>query len=75
VPSKEKLSREDLLSRIDILMEVNRDLANEVNRLSRIVSALTGPQEAQTRVHSLIWKQGRTRNLEKILTAVAEIKT
>ena len=74
MPSKQKLSREDLLSRIDVLMEINRDLANEVNRLGRIISALTGPQEAQTVARSLIWKQGRTRNLEKILTAVAEIK-
>ena len=73
--SESKLTREDLLNRINVLMEVNRDLANEVNRLNRIISALTGPQELQARVHSLIWKQGRTRNLEKILTAVAEIKT
>ena len=65
---------EELLLRINALARINQELAEEVDRLNRVIRALTGPADMQRRSHMLAWRQGRTRSLEKILSAVAEME-
>jgi hypothetical protein len=59
--------------RIEALVRINHELAEEVDRLNRVIQVLTGP-EVQRRSRVLVWRQGRTRSLEKILSAVAEME-
>jgi len=65
---------EELLLRINALTRINQELAEEVDRLNRVIRALTGPADMQRKSHMLVWRQGRTRSLEKILSAVAEME-
>ena len=64
---------EELLLRINAMVRINQELAEEVDRLNRVIQVLTGP-EVQRRSRVLVWRQGRTRSLEKILSAVAEME-
>jgi hypothetical protein len=60
------------MRRVDRLMEINQDLASEIGRLNGVIRALTGPIGLQRESHVMLWRQGRTRNLERILTVVAD---
>jgi len=55
-------------------MKVNKELADEIDRLNRVVKVLTGPVGDRTEEDILLWKQNRTRALEKIYIAVGEVK-
>ena len=69
---KKFIDRELHDRRVNALMKINKELAEEIERLNRVVSVLTGPIENRSESEVLLWKQQRTRALEKIYIAVAE---
>ena len=60
--------------RVRVLMKINRELADEIERLNRIIHILTGPPSVPGEAIDLLDQQSRTRTLEKIYLAVAEVK-
>jgi hypothetical protein len=69
---KKFIDRELHDRRVSALMKINKELAQEIERLNRVVSVLTGPIKDRSDEEVLLWKQQRTRTLEKIYIAVAE---
>ena len=72
----DKIDKDKLLSEQSLraLIDINKDLAEEIDRLNRIIDILANPMSVSPATMKAIMAQRRTRRLEGIYSAVARHK-
>lgn len=59
---------------IKSLVDINRDLSEEIARLNRVIEIMTGPMSVSPETMRLLTRRKRTRTLEGIYSSVSRYK-